>query len=304
MGLAASQFAITIGIGLLLAGNSVEAENHDEPAYSAGGADTCLECHQSKEIRAVLETPHGGLGDPRVPFYQYQCETCHGPQGRHPAEGAASIARFAKDSPVGAAEQNRVCLDCHQSAVGIDWHGGTHEIEDLGCDDCHTVHAARDPLLSVANQPEVCLNCHLAQRAQIYKPYVHPIRQGKMKCSACHAPHGSPADHELRRPTLNETCYDCHAEKRGPFAFEHPPAAEDCSLCHAAHGSNHPALLIKRAPLLCQQCHSQSGHPSVSYTDAGLPNNTPSPFLLTGSCMNCHAEVHGSNHPSGITLMR
>jgi len=56
--------------------------------------------------------------------------------------------------------------------------------------------------------------------------------------------------------------------------------------------------------LLCQQCHSQIGHPSVAFTTQGLPNANPSGFLLAGSCMNCHSQVHGSNHPSGVKLMR
>jgi hypothetical protein len=26
--------------------------------------------------------------------------------------------------------------------------------------------------------------------------------------------------------------------------------------------------------------------------------------LLTHGCSNCHSQVHGSNHPSGASLMR
>jgi len=26
--------------------------------------------------------------------------------------------------------------------------------------------------------------------------------------------------------------------------------------------------------------------------------------LALGNCMNCHSQVHGSNHPSGATLTR
>ncbi len=108
----------------------------------------------------------------------------------------------------------------------------------------------------------------------------------------------------LLKPTLNETCYTCHAEKRGPFLWEHAPVAENCTNCHTPHGSIHPTLLVKRAPLLCQQCHSQSGHPSVARTGAGLPGGSPSGFLLAGACINCHSQVHGSNDPSGVKLMR
>ena len=108
----------------------------------------------------------------------------------------------------------------------------------------------------------------------------------------------------LAKQSLNQTCYSCHAEKRGPVLWEHAPVSEDCSLCHAPHGSVHMALLKKPAPLLCQQCHSPAGHPSVAYTAQGLPSGTPSGFLLAGSCANCHTQVHGSNHPSGARLMR
>jgi hypothetical protein len=30
----------------------------------------------------------------------------------------------------------------------------------------------------------------------------------------------------------------------------------------------------------------------------------PSQFLVGSACLNCHAQIHGSNHPSGQALMR
>jgi hypothetical protein len=60
-----------------------------------------------------------------------------------------------------------------------------------------------------------------------------------------------------------------------------------------------------RGPLLCQSCHSQQGHPSVGHGPAGLPGGTsPATSLALGNCMNCHSQVHGSNHPSGSSLTR
>jgi DmsE family decaheme c-type cytochrome len=108
------------------------------------------------------------------------------------------------------------------------------------------------------------------------------------------------------KPTVNQTCYTCHAEKRGPFLWEHAPVAEDCTLCHFPHGSSRPVLLSKSPPLLCQQCHTVAGHPSVAYTSRGLPGGGGGggAFLLAGGCVNCHSQVHGSNHPSGVKLMR
>jgi hypothetical protein len=63
-------------------------------------------------------------------------------------------------------------------------------------------------------------------------------------------------------------------------------------------------MLSMRAPMLCQSCHSQAGHPSVPQDARGLPGNVPSALLLGQSCLNCHDQVHGSNHPSGSKLMR
>jgi DmsE family decaheme c-type cytochrome len=127
-----------------------------------------------------------------------------------------------------------------------------------------------------------------------------------MACSDCHNPHGSNAPAMLVKASVNQTCYTCHADKRGPVLWEHAPVAEDCGLCHATHGANRQALLTKTAPQLCQQCHAAAGHPSVARTGASLPGGTAGgqAYLLAGGCINCHSQVHGSNHPAGAKLMR
>jgi DmsE family decaheme c-type cytochrome len=154
------------------------------------------------------------------------------------------------------------------------------------------MHIARDPVLQTATQPEVCFDCHQAQRTETMKAFAHPFSQDKMDCTGCHSPHG------------DQVATSLVAEQRGPYLWEHAPVSEDCTLCHSPHGSNHPGMLTKRAPLLCQSCHSQFGHPSVPYGPDELVTGTPSRFLLGQSCLNCHSQVHGSNHPSGSKLMR
>ena len=59
----------------------------------------------------------------------------------------------------------------------------------------------------------------------------------------------------LRENSVNENCYKCHAEKRGPFLWEHNPVRENCLNCHDAHGSTKQALLKVQAPKLCGECH-------------------------------------------------
>ncbi|HTQ75551.1 MAG TPA: DmsE family decaheme c-type cytochrome [Burkholderiales bacterium] len=275
--------------------------------YSEKGADTCLQCHN---VEPFFRTKHARRDDPRTPFAGLQCEACHGPGGSH-AKGMASgqmvpiTIAFGPNSKQTAAEQNKPCLGCHERDARVAWKGSEHQASDLACVSCHQLHTARDRMLIPIAQAERCLTCHIRQRGDFYKTTVHPVRYGTIRCSDCHNPHGSGAAGKLlAQSTVNPTCYTCHAEKRGPFLWEHAPVSEDCTLCHTPHGSVYPALLIKPPPLLCQQCHSQAGHPSVAYTPQGLPGGAPSGFLLAGGCINCHSQVHGSNHPSGAKLMR
>ena len=278
--------------------------------YSESGADTCLMCHTEAwpyPIFAIFKTKHANRADPRTPFAGLQCEACHGPGAKH--AGTASkdaINSFKPTSFLSVRERNKFCLNCHQGSARIGWIGSRHEASDVACTSCHKLHAEHDPVRTKVTQPEVCAKCHAKVIADFNKPSVHPVRFGVMDCAGCHSVHGSNAAALLVKPTVNQTCYTCHADKRGPFLWEHAPVAEQCTVCHVPHGSPRPALLSKTPPLLCQQCHAVSGHPSVAYTSKGLPGGGGggAAFLLAGGCVNCHSQVHGSNHPSGVKLMR
>jgi len=303
--------AACLALPLPVAAQTAPPGDADKPAYSRNGADTCLNCHDDEVVLGVFHTKHAVPGDPRSPFGagQLQCEACHGPGGKHTArvkrgEERPPMIKFGSDKPTPVREQNAMCVACHQADLGFGWHGSAHDDNTVACADCHDLHVARDPVLSTSTQSAVCETCHQIQRADALKPYAHPLHEGKMACGDCHDPHGSTAQYLLVGQTTNETCYQCHADKRGPFLWEHPPVAEDCTNCHAPHGSNQPDMLVQRAPVLCQSCHSQAGHPSIAHTPDGLPDGMPSKYLLGQSCLNCHSQVHGSNHPSGSKLMR
>ncbi|MBL8343399.1 MAG: DmsE family decaheme c-type cytochrome [Rubrivivax sp.] len=302
-------------------GTAAQAPLPAADQYSAKGADTCLECHEDESAAytpgAIFKGKHGMRSDPRTPFGDkgLQCESCHGPGALHARNKRASAINGLKaSSKVSLADRNKVCLGCHEGAARTGWHASTHERSEVACTDCHKLHHPRgDPVLAKASEPQVCLACHKAQRAEFHKPSAHPVLKGGaqlqgglMSCSSCHAPHGSPAQAALNKATLNQTCYACHADKRGPLLWEHQPVSEDCSSCHVPHGSGRAALLTKSPALLCQQCHSSAGHPSVPRTANGLPGGAAggTAFIVAGSCTNCHAKVHGSNHPSGAKLLR
>jgi DmsE family decaheme c-type cytochrome len=122
-----------------------------------------------------------------------------------------------------------------------------------------------------------------------------PVREGKVVCSDCHNPHGSFTESLLKKDSINDTCYTCHAEKRGPFLFEHAPVRENCDNCHDPHGSiNEFSLKISR-PRLCMECHGM-GH--------GTANGINDPKTMGRACNNCHTQVHGSNAPAGFLMHR
>jgi DmsE family decaheme c-type cytochrome len=279
--------------------------------FSRRGADTCLRCHDEDSEFPVLDlfkTRHGQQADPRSPFSQQQCESCHGASGEHSrrARRVGPMFSFGEQSEASVDDENQMCVGCHQGGPTMGWHNSAHQAAELRCADCHTIHATTDRVLVTDSQPEVCFDCHQQQRADSMKASTHPIRYGKMACSDCHQAHSSDNEFSLIASDINQTCYSCHAEKRGPFLWEHAPASEDCSLCHQSHGSNHPSLLTRRSPLLCQGCHSRSDHPELAFGADQLAgqDGLRSAFLLGQGCNNCHAQVHGSNHPSGADLSR
>jgi DmsE family decaheme c-type cytochrome len=278
-------------------------------AFSAQGADSCLGCHGDASVTGIFRTKHARPDDPHGPFGHggLQCEACHGPGGAHVKAGGGPLAGmvdFGAKAAAPAPVQNTKCLGCHQSNAAHDWATSAHAASDVACASCHSLHVPKDPMQTAAAQVEVCTSCHQAQHTDLFKPSHHPLREGKMACTSCHSPHGSTGPAQLVKNTVTETCTGCHAEFRGPFLWEHQPVAEDCGNCHNPHGSAQPALLKIRTPFLCQTCHEGAGHPSIVGSPQGLPGATPSAFLLNGGCINCHSQVHGSNHPSGRDFMR
>jgi DmsE family decaheme c-type cytochrome len=297
----------------LLSGHATGAVASAPGTALPESVENCLLCHDDDATQALLAGPHASTADSRTGFAEHGCGNCHGNSEAHMRRPPRGEPRAAPDHVFGpaattsAADQNMQCTGCHRGTLGMHWQGSPHEAEGLTCVGCHRVHTATDTMHDAESQSAACFGCHPRTRAETLRASSHPLRDGQMACSDCHAVHGSVGPGLLRAATLNESCYECHAELRGPFLWEHPPAREDCSNCHRPHGSNHAPLLTQRAPWLCQQCHLAQFHPSTALSGSGLPGPSlpsGSQSLLGRNCMNCHPQVHGSNHPSGAGQTR
>jgi DmsE family decaheme c-type cytochrome len=273
------------------------------PSTSAEPGAACLKCHD-EDVGGMLATKHAVSGDPRSPWGRGQgCVGCHGESTEHIRNTKAPpTVVFAKTTP--ASVRNGACLACHQGANRMHFAGSIHERNDVACNDCHHPHKAVDQVRVAQTQAGVCFDCHKDKRAASLRASSHPIRTGAMPCTSCHQPHGSVGEHNLIKASVNDTCYTCHADKRGPFLWEHPPAREDCTNCHDPHGTNASPMLTTRPPFLCQQCHQTPFHPSTLYSGANLPPNLGADKMLGNACVNCHVKVHGSNHPAGARFTR
>jgi len=299
-----------------------QAPPKETAAFAGGGPATCLKCHDEAKVVPILKTPHAVKGDPHTPFGQEGCETCHGPSAAHvqsranqpkvnfgpvPTAGTlftpSVVYKGPKVSP--AAERNKMCLSCHQAGLRMNWQGSQHDRNDLACNDCHTIHIAKDPILVRTSQPEKCFTCHAEQRADSFKFSHHPIREGTVVCVDCHNPHGSAGPKLLKEFTVNEVCFTCHMEKRGPLLWEHEPVRESCLNCHTPHGSTQARLLVQRPPYLCQECHANSGHQATPFAGQNVAGQIAANFrLMARGCVNCHTQIHGSNSPNGALLTR
>jgi DmsE family decaheme c-type cytochrome len=284
---------------------------------SLEGDNKCTTCHAAQ--MTIYQTKHGVKGDARTPG----CQSCHGENAAHrqePNKNPPEVVFGAQSKRLSPVEKrNEACLSCHESNVlpRPYWSGSQHERRGLACTTCHEVHSPNPKVFNKLAQPEVCFGCHKTQRAQVHRFSRHPILEGKLTCSSCHNPHGSPGPTLLVKNSVNETCYTCHAEKRGPFLWEHAPVVDDCTNCHTPHGSNLTPLLKTRAPMLCQNCHT-GDHGKNLYSGANLPGGnviTGGGLIALGSqsppaqgnsrsCLSCHSIIHGSNHPAGAKFQR
>lgn len=247
----------------------------------------CYKCHGDMYEFQEIAGPHQICGS-----NGFNCTTCHDPHGKIREESRTEL-----------------CLQCHgQGSPVMAWHSSTHSLEGVACTDCHNPHPSscvprfvnvshtnvRRPerRQMAVDEPEVCYKCHQKIYALNALPSHHPIKEGKMVCSDCHDGHGQ-MEGNLKGENTNLVCYKCHADKQGPFVWEHPPVTEDCGICHEPHGTVANNLLRQPTTFLCLRCHTghrkDNRNPDL-YVDVRMATFT--------DCTQCHVQIHGSDLPS------
>ena len=270
------------------------------PTGTYVGDEKCLVCHEAQKA-GYVNSPHHRAGDSRTPAAKQGCETCHGPGSEHADDPTHKAVKDFKKLP--SSEVNATCLTCHERGQHALWDGSKHETRGLACTTCHSVHSyqSKTAQLKAPTEPQLCATCHRGVVAKLDRATHMPVSEGVMQCSSCHNPHGSTNVRLLKTgDSVNELCTKCHADKRGPFLWEHAPVRQGCTTCHDPHGSQNDSMLVSKLPLLCQRCHISTRHPSTLYDATQLAK----PQLENRGCVNCHIQIHGSAHPVGQFFLR
>jgi DmsE family decaheme c-type cytochrome len=259
----------------------------------------CYKCHCDMQEMQEIAGPHQICGP-----NGFNCTTCHDAHGK--------LLEYSRKD---------LCLQCHKGAPTMAYHSSVHAMEGVACTDCHNPHPkACVPRVANMNltgysqirrpnrlpmsvqDPDVCYKCHQEIYGLNALPSHHPIKEGKMVCSDCHDGHGQ-FERNLKEGTVNQVCYRCHAEKQGPYVYEHPPVTEDCGYCHNPHGAVANNLLHQPTTFLCLRCHS--GH-RRRHSFASIDENSSSHLAVDAQnafytdCTVCHTQIHGSDLPSPV----
>jgi DmsE family decaheme c-type cytochrome len=211
-----------------------KAAPHDAGTAQYVGIDVCKTCHEELYQKNFEHTPHfkTTLED------GHGCESCHGPGSLH-VEGGGDVSKIISFKTLSKNEANGRCLSCHGAKhEQRHFSASSHNNNDVGCIDCHSPHHAKESehLLARA-QPDLCYGCHTSAKSDFAKAYHHRVNEGLVQCSDCHNVHGTTTLRQVRAlPSGDAICTKCHADKGGPFVYEHVPVkTEGCTSCHTPH---------------------------------------------------------------------
>jgi len=250
------------------AGARDDAAKVHAPRYQ--GAASCLECH-AEENATVGKDVHASV----------QCETCHGPSGRHADE--PKTAHLTVDKAAAA------CLTCHRRIMG---RPGTFP---------QVVPAEHFKLVG-AKDGAACTSCHDAHqpiflRQPLAQARLHPLVH---RCRDCHL---NRTDETLQRPAAHPAIFDCsycHSKLATDFR-DRRHAAIACTSCHLfLRDSDFAGRIVRNTnPRFCLLCHGASDQrrddAAAATIDWDEHRKTFDDTLdEKAPCTGCHADtIHG-----------
>ncbi|MGO9087256.1 MAG: DmsE family decaheme c-type cytochrome [Terriglobales bacterium] len=291
-----STFATTLAAASKHSGSDAQTPA-TAPVLSAPGAkyvgsDQCKICH-ADQARIMETTTHYRIFGADKQAGAEGCEVCHGPGSAH-IDSAGDRSKISRLGEVKSGEVLGVCLNCHAERLNqMRFNRSQHASAGVTCVDCHRVHTSKARPLLVEKELDLCYGCHQETKSDFAKPFHHRVNEGLVQCNDCHNIHGTATVRQARTlPSGDAVCYKCHADKQGPFVYEHVPVkTEGCTTCHTPHGSTNPRLLkVSQVNMLCLQCHT---FPTVG--PAGPVHNQSAKYQ---ACTMCHDQIHGSNFSS------
>ena len=141
-----------------------------------------------------------------------------------------------------------------------------------------------------------CFSCHLNVKAKFQLQHRHPVLEGRMSCTDCHDLHGKDvrATGGAMLLGMDDKCFKCHKEQKGPFVFEHDAMRDGCQSCHSPHGSINDKLLVAGQSTTCLRCHWET---AFNTGTGGLGNIEHGDFAIGQGeeCIDHHRAPHGSN---------
>jgi len=230
--------------------------------------------------------------------------------------GAAALAVLAGGNGIALGDEGCVSEKCHQQMGKAAFvHGPVGAGQCVVCHEAgnpkHPTKSGKDFKLAFQGGKELCYACH--DRKDANKTVHKPVATGD--CVACHDPHQSSAELQLKKETTAELCFSCHENNKTNRQFVHGPvAAGDCNICHNPHSAPNPNLTEEKGAALCLLCHVDRKeeftrkyvHKPVEEDCSKCHNAhaTDSEFMLYGTnkelCYRCHKNLQKHIEESAV----
>ena len=264
--------------------------------------------HLPRRRRQAIKAPSTAQAkNPRTPAATHGCESCHGPGQAHVDDDAKG--HILKSAQMKPADINETCLTCHNRGKHAGWEGSAHEARNLSCTTCHSVHNPQsfEHQLVKATETQLCATCHRAAGGQ------DRTRRGA-HAGARRQDVVLVVPQPARIDQQREGAQGRQLGQRDCARAATPRCADRCcgSTRRCARTARPATIRMARRTIACWSSACRcSASAATSPRDIRRRSTTTTSIttnksnrMFGRSCVNCHSNIHGSNHPSGQFFMR